>query len=402
MTAAYATVAGEPASSVSVWIPQGGVWFADVDFEIDPDVSGQVTIKLGALELVGTVVAEYAGAHALQRRVRIVGGAAGWATLLPPKAYHNDAGVRARTVIEDAAREAGETLGTVEPLAERVGVDYVRQSGPASRVLEDVIGGVAWWVDYDGRTHVGARASSTPESGSYEVLEYDPRERLVTFATDDLRSVGIGSVLSERLDAPQVVRELEIGVTADSVRVLAWCGGEDGAAGRLPGLFRSIVARATDAKLFGTWRYRVVKMSSDRAELQAVRRGAGLPDVLPVSMWPGVAGVHAALAPGAEVLVEFIEGDRTMPIVTHFAGKDGAGWTPVSLVLSASGPSASLKLGENASETLAWSSKVLAELVKIQAALLTGTSSAGPVTFGTVYNAPGSATALGTAKTVAE
>src|SRR5690606_23653254 len=125
--------------------------------------------------------------------------------------------------------------------------------------------------------------------------------------------------------------------------VKAWAGGNESARGRLEDALRSIVRRSTDDRLFGAWRYRVVRMRGDRVELQAVRRDAGLPDVLPVSMWPGLAGAHAELTGGAEVLVQFIEGDRTMPIVTHFAGKDGAGWAPANVTLDAS---TLIKLGQ--------------------------------------------------------
>jgi len=84
------------------------------------------------------------------------------------------------------------------------------------------------------------------------------------------------------------------------------------------------------------YRYRVVKMSGDRVDLQAVSKDAGLPDTLPVSIWPGVAGASANLTPGAIVLVEFIEGDCTMPIVTHFEAEGGAGFRPVHCFLDAS------------------------------------------------------------------
>jgi hypothetical protein len=59
----------------------------------------------------------------------------------------------------------------------------------------------------------------------------------------------------------------------------------------------------------------------------------GLPDLLPLSVWPGIAGAHAELAPGAEVLVGFIEGDRTQPVVLAFAGREGPGFVPVRLTL---------------------------------------------------------------------
>lgn len=348
MTAPYATVDGYPLVSARVHVPSRGPWFADVEFESAPELSGRVTLRLGELELSGTIDPTHDGTHAEHRRSRIVAGGGGWGTLLAPKAYHNDAGIRARTVAQDAAREAGEELADDPLLEERIGVDYVRQTGPASRVLEDALRGAGWWVDYDGRTRVGSR--ETAEASGYEVLEHVPDERVIVLAVDDLRTVGIGSVLTERLDAPQTVRELEVEVTADRARVKAWTGGTESARGRLEDALRSIVRHSTDDRLFGAWRYRVVRMRGDRVELQAVRRDAGLPDVLPVSMWPGLAGAHAELTGGAEVLVQFIEGDRTMPIVTHFAGKDGAGWAPANVTLDAS---TLIKLGQSATKGVA-------------------------------------------------
>jgi hypothetical protein len=348
MADTFASIDGHRAARALVHVPGRGPWFADVDLEGDPDLSGRVTLALGELELEGTVRASQSGTHGLQRRVQVVAGGDGWGTLLAAKAYHNDSRIRARTVAEDAAREGGEELGDFAPAAERIGIDYVRQSGPASRVLEDVIGGVPWWVGYDGRTHVGARSSSAAAAGSYEVLEHDPRDRVVTLAVDDLRSVVIGSVLSDGLDEPQTVRELELDVGPERVRVRAWCG-EDAGFGHLLGLFRAIARRSTEDRLYGLWRYRVVQMSGDRVELQAVRRAAGLPDILPISMWPGIGGGYCEPQGGAEVLVEFIEGDRTMPIVTHFAGKDGVGWEPTVTTLAVTDPGF-LRLGSHEAE----------------------------------------------------
>jgi hypothetical protein len=322
MTQAFATVAGEPASSVTVHVPQIGPWFAEVELEGAPELSGRVTIALGELELEGTVDESHSGTRGLQRRLRIVAGGGGWGTLLGARAYHADNGVSARTVAEDAAREAGEELGSFAPASAQLAADYVRQSGPASRVLEDVLGGVPWWVDEQGLTQVGTRSSSRPAEGSYEVLEVVPDEHLVTLGVDDLRSIVIGSVLSAGLDEEQTVRELELVVSADAVRVRAWCGGSATSRDRLVDALGAFVDRRTDRRLFGLWRYRVVQMSGDRLELQAVRRAAGLPDILPISMWPGVAGAHAHPAGGSECLVQFVEGDRTMPIVTHYVGKD--------------------------------------------------------------------------------
>lgn len=348
MSETFAAVNGQRLTELRVTVGNVGPWTALCTFEAAPDVSGLVTLTVGSLTMVGTVEADQSGTFAIQRKARIVGGAGGWANQVKAKNYHNDAGVKALTVAQDAAREVGETIGGFVPTAERVGNDYVRAVGTASAVLETVVGGAPWWVDYAGVTQVGPRPAVPLDAINYHVLAYDPQSRLITLGVDDPGIVQIGSVLSdERLDAPQTVRDFELRVTAEELRIVAWCGGSESAPARLPGLLRSIIARATDDHLFGKFRYRVVRMASERVELQAIRKGAGLPDVLPVSMWPGVAGVHAELTPGAEVLVEFIEGDRTMPIVTHFAGKGGPGFVPVSLVLGGTTGPAAARLGDS-------------------------------------------------------
>lgn len=343
----YITCNGQRLTALRVDVANVGPWVADLDFEADPDVSGAVEIRVGSLVLIGTVVSALSGTHLEQRKCRVVAGAGGWARELARKDYHNNAKIKARLVAEDAAREVGETLGDFTPAAERIGVHYVRSSGPASRVLEHVIGdGVPWWVDYAGRTCVGPRASQPltvgggvgGDAAAYDVLDYDPRARKLTFAITDPGVVQIGSVVAQSpLTSPQTIREFELHADHDSTRIVAWCGGAETERGRLAGLMRAIARRATDERLLGKYRYRVVTQRGDgRVELQAVRKDAGLPDLKPVHVWPGVAGAAAELATGAEVLVEFIEGDPQQPIVTHFAGVGAPGFVPVSLAFCGS------------------------------------------------------------------
>lgn len=328
------TLDGNAVSELRVYVPNKGVWHATVDMPGGAPLSGAVTIKLGSLELHGTVAADFAGTHQSVTRARVIGGGDGWRKLLPPKAYHNDAGVKAQLVAADAARAAGETLGTFIPQAERLGVDFVRDYGTAARALELAAGdNVAWWVDYAGVTHAGPRPSTPLDKSAYHVMAYDPRARVATLGTDDPGLIVIGAMLVDQLDNPGVIRELRISATEDEMRVMAWLGGSESGGGRLAGVMREIAVRATDGHLHGTYRYRVVAMAGQRVELQAVRKLIGLPDIAPVSMWPGVAGAHAQLALGAEVLVNFIDGDRAQPVITHFAGADGAGFVPVQLIL---------------------------------------------------------------------
>lgn len=341
MPGAVVNVNGFEVQRMTLHVPHAGAWWADLDMMDAPALSGRVTLTIGQTTLSGTVDARADGTQTLQRRTRIVGGAGGWGVALAPKDYANDLGVQALRVAQDAAREAGETLGGFVVPTPTVGAQYVRQSGPAARVLEDVTPGALWWVDYDGVTQVGARATSTPQSDRYQVLDFDPRTHVVTFAFEELADIPVGATLTASLDAPQTVRDLEVQVTEEgTLRARAWCGGTPTTHGRLAELWRRLVARATDDVLFGKWRYRVIRMSGDRVELQAISVRAGLPNVLPIPMRPGVAGVHAQLTPGTEVYVEFIEGSRAQPVISGFAGRDGAGFVPARLELANAGPTA--------------------------------------------------------------
>ena len=344
---AYANVNGESVIEGSLHVPNVGVWWADVVFEGEPSFedSQSVTLNLGDLALTGSVDPSHNGTFGQQRRMRILAGAGGWGNLITAQHYHNDAGVLSRAVADDAARLVGESLGAFAPAADKIGIDYVRQAGPASRVLEEMIGGVAWWVGYDGVTVVGERTTSEAPLDAYEVLEFSPAESLVTLGVDDLTKIGIGSVFSNGLDAPLTAFEIEVVISSERARVKVWGGGTATGRGRLTATLVSIFEAVLRRRLFGKYRYRVVQMSADRVELQAVALAEGLPDVIPVAMKPGVSGAHAELTPGSVVLVEFTEGNRTLPLITAFAGKGEEGDAPEELDFSVM---TTLRLGSDA------------------------------------------------------
>jgi hypothetical protein len=265
-----------------------------------------------------------------------VGGAGGWGTFARAKDYHNDAGVKSSLIVKDLAREVGETLGVVN-LSTIVGPDYVRRAIVASCVLEDVIKGSQWWVDYDGKTNIGSR-STYPDTGPYELISYSPRDRVAELGLDDLSSIRVGTVLSQRLDTTQIIRELTVVLDANKLRAFAWCGGVSSDSNRVMRALGAIIARS-DVQLFGKYRYRVVRMAGARVELQAVRKSPGLPDILPISQVSGVAGAWARLSAGSEVFVEFECGAPALPMVTAFAPRSwagsGAGFVPERLILGA-------------------------------------------------------------------
>lgn len=110
MTELHYSLNGRRVIAADVRLPPSGVWTADLDLdEAAAPLTGAAVVQLGALTLRGTVDPTHSGEFADARRVRVLGGAGGWGKELPPRSYHNDAGVKRSTILQDAAREAGET-----------------------------------------------------------------------------------------------------------------------------------------------------------------------------------------------------------------------------------------------------------------------------------------------------
>jgi hypothetical protein len=325
-------------------VPPAGVWIveeADFDQPLPAkSLVGAAQVRVGPLSLLGTFDPARTGIFLLQSRCRIFGGAGGWCKDVGELQYHDDGmGVRARDVIEALAREVGERMGSLPDASVRFSPDYVRRAGRAKDVLSLLIGKTPWWVDYAGITQIGTR----PEievTGEYELLEFDARWQIATITCDDMTAIGIGSVLRQRLDVPRVVREMWIEVSDSQVRLRCYCPDLALSDSRLFTLIQAYVRECLpELPYLATYRYRVNtdNAGDHRWKLQAVSGTLGLPDIEPVSVHPGVAGVVAKLEQGTQVLVEFVEGNPSSPIITHFAAADDSGFMPIELALQASG-----------------------------------------------------------------
>jgi len=336
------TIDGKRVIKLRLQTPNRGPWVADADFDESPVLSTQVTLRVGELALRGAVLpnVDFVGS----RKVRIVAGAGRWSQTVTPKAYHNDAGVKRRLVAEDVAREVGESIGGFLPTSERCGpagaVDYVRPKTTASNVLEDLLrddaGTVPWWVDAAGVTQAGPRA--VVSAGHFELLAFDSRTNLLVLAVEDVSAIPIGATITDsRLASQLVVRQTELVVEAEELRVYAWCSTDESTDGRFARVIRGMVEHVIGARIWGVWRYRVTTMAGDgRVNLQILRRQSSLPDVLPATQMPGVAGAWSDLTPGSIVLVQFVEGDPSQPLIVGFeSDKDGVK-VPVRTVLDAS------------------------------------------------------------------
>ncbi|WP_437798505.1 hypothetical protein [Sorangium sp. So ce693] len=133
----------------------------------------------------------------------------------------------------------------------------------------------------------------------------------------------------------------------------------------------------------GRYRYRVIAMQEDLVVLQAVNKRAGLPDIPPIPIVAGMAGLFAELTPSAIVLVEFIEGDPKLPIITGFSRDGGETFVPVSLTLDAA---QALLLGRTAVRGVARNADSVTTL--LPPATFTGTIGGSPAT-GMVVWSPG-------------
>lgn len=150
------TVEGRIVSNGAITIPYYGAWVADVDLPVqDPALPSSVSLVIADLTLRGTVVrqAGFAGG----RKARIVAGGGGWDRTIPAKGYAHVSGIKLSTILNDAAREAGESI--VIDSDRTLGLNYGREECVASALLKLLIG-EAWWIDEAGVTQTKARAST--------------------------------------------------------------------------------------------------------------------------------------------------------------------------------------------------------------------------------------------------
>jgi len=217
----YVEVNGVRATTAIVYVPSRGMWWAEVTFDDTAEVtetrSGCI-LTIAQTTFRGTLLPEHSGTFGLRRSCGIVAGAAGWRRKLPVTALHNDAGVNLSTVIQGLAKETGETIANLTD--RKLGPKYSRLPTTAAAHMNALL--PAWHVDYAGVTQCRAPQGGT--LGEHQILEYDPLHRYALLATMNPGNIPLGVTLpaGERLDAPLIVRSLEIRVENDEARVRVW------------------------------------------------------------------------------------------------------------------------------------------------------------------------------------
>jgi hypothetical protein len=350
-----------PILSGSMLIMWRGAWVLDADLDLPSTTAlptGSVSPNVAASTLKGTIDPSATFRFGEKAKARIVAGAGAWSNTALAKHFHSDAGMTSDYVINATANEIGETANDTNPIG--IGIDYVRLGvdvngkgieAPAARVIgagAEQGGGRDWYVDANGITQIASWPASTP-TDDVEVLEFDEEMQKLIISSDSI--VWPGTVFNDPRFGTLTVRDVELTFTAKEFRTTAWCSSV--ATSRMQSQFRESVREAAQVDYGKIVRYRITQQNSDgRLQLTAVDPGDGFPQTLPLSVWPGMAGLSAKYVTGTVVLVEFIGRDPKNPIVRGFDGS-----SPIELDLMAT--------------ALA---KLYAAAVKI------GSDSAGPVT----------------------
>lgn len=323
-----ATLEGYTVTRATVTIPASGAWWAEVAVDVETELVGAATLRVGDLDLVGTL-RPGGGGFGGASSYRLEAGAGSWGRVLPARGYRGGAPVKLSTVLADLAGAVGETVAPGFADAD-LGTAYVRPAGPAYRALDALVGGGGWWVRPDGSTSLVARSGGTA-TAAHDVIEWVPGERLLTVATMEPAAFGPGATVEvdgESVTLGTVV--LELG--ADGLRLFSWCVDGDPLADALA----AVALRAVECwRLLGVYEYRLVLLEGGLASLQPTSSALGLPVLRRVPWRPGLPGAEVEPSLGSLLLVAFVNGDRARPFVVGFEGSDGPAYVPGRLALDA-------------------------------------------------------------------
>jgi len=309
---------GARVSACSITMPYYGAWVADVDVVGSAEIASPVSLVVGDLTLVGTVVrqAEFTG----DRKARIVGGGGGWGNTIPSKGYSHVIGVKASTIVGDAAREAGESI--VLENDRTLGLLYAREEAPAERALNLVIGN-EWWIDPVGVTQTKAR-EATAVVAPFTLISRNGALDSFDIATESIAGWLPGRTFSSpTVPEPQTISSVTIEASNDGkirLRVL----GTSVAIERLRTSIRAIIRAEIASLSYGvTWEYTIAPSLGMPGVTKTVDvvpvAGSIMPAITKVPLSPGLGDVAPPLA-GAKCRVRFVNGNPWQPEVVSLGG----------------------------------------------------------------------------------
>ena len=326
----FASCAGQQIVAGTLLIPAVGAWTADLHLATDQAVSGAVSVVIGNLTLAGTVYR--ADVYGGQVRARVVGGAGGWRTSIPPQGYGSSSGVGLATILGDAAQACGETIGSFNNLS--VGNGYARVRFPSS-VAGDVLWQLlaqglipSWHVDPTGVTQIAAWPTTTVQS-PFTPTDQRPDEGVVVVATEDYAAWMPGCQFAHPL--------LDGTYTSAGVHYVWGKEGEfrfevlTGEGDRMLGPLQALIdARTAPTRFFGRYEYTISNPTPTTVDASPLDSTLGLPDLQSV---PIVADSIAGFTPpdGGICHVMFLNGLPTRPACVWCEADTNTGPAAVTL-----------------------------------------------------------------------
>lgn len=328
------TLGRKPITRIRAHIPRMGVATADVEIQGVNVLAGRQQLVIGDLALEG-VIEPGGGAVAGVATYEWTAGAGGWKTTIPARGYDSSQGILRSTILRDAAQACGETV--VIGLAEqRLGLPptggYLRLAGRAWDTLEAL--GVPWYVDAAGVTQISERPAGTaPADGTTVYWERDLGRRIVVPASEK-----VAAWLPGRTFEGEIIEALDIEAAAGEPIKLILTLGTRGDLRALLTEQRS--APEQRARYYGRYRYKVVKRNGNFYDLEPLDKTIGLQDITNRDLWMGAPGHDALLPAGYLVLVSFLDGLPSEPVVDGYVRVnstqvDDSGSLPARVVIDA-------------------------------------------------------------------
>lgn len=296
----------------TVTLPRQGVWHAELVLEAAAPPTGTAVLRVGAaLRLRGVV--ERSGIFAGQVRARVVGGAGGLGTELPPRWYE---GAPRELPLRDLVEEAGERLSSsCDPglLGEVLTPGWTRLRGTAAAALARLLEGTgaSWRLLPDGSLWAGPETWPTAQGmADLVVLEEDRARGRLVLATEAPQLLPGQTLRGDRIS------DVEITIEPEQLRVEALLeratpGVGDRFKGALLALVEGLVRRRTD--YLGKYPGIVVALvAGGRVEIRMDDRQRW-PDPTVVELRQG-AGEEVTVELGCRVQLEFEGGDPRKPI----------------------------------------------------------------------------------------
>jgi hypothetical protein len=310
-----ATLNGVRVLSVKLFTMWRGAWVAEM--QLDPDLPipllGRATLQFGTATLLGTIDPKGSGTFLKNTVVRLVGGGGGWDTVVPKQDFYSPSGVSSAAVFPATGLLVGEVVTVQAPTI--LGIKhYERSTGPASRVFA----GLDWWVGFDGVTVVGTRLPAVQDP-TLVIVDFDPLEQKVTFNSPNPLLPGTVLVDPRFNGAVPIVRDVEQTLDKNGAHGFAWCSATG--VSRLSSALQNFVLETAGRQFLRAYRYRFVAPQGSDLALQAVNPVAGVPDLIPVTPWSGLAGCFNKLTLSQEVFVawDFTTPGAPQPIVVGYS-----------------------------------------------------------------------------------